>query len=171
MSKLNQRFELTANVLIIVVAILFAMVLVQKYLLASPSPPAQSVRVLPKVGTGIDLANVKWDEQPKTLIFALQTTCGYCNASAPFYKRLEETVRGKNVRLIAVFPTPVAESSAHMTTLGLSGFDVMQESLEKLQTSGTPTLLLTNEKGEITKFWVGKLSPDKEAEVIQELTS
>jgi hypothetical protein len=35
----------------------------------------------------------------------------------------------------------------------------------------TPTLILTNEKGEITHFWVGMLPAEKENEVISRLNS
>jgi hypothetical protein len=36
---------------------------------------------------------------------------------------------------------------------------------------GTPTLLLVNNTGKIADFWVGKLSPDKEAEGLRRLRS
>jgi len=34
---------------------------------------------------------------------------------------------------------------------------------------GTPTLLLVNEKGEISNSWVGKIPKEKEKEVISQL--
>lgn len=119
----------------------------------------------------MNVPDVNWSQQPKTLILALQKGCHFCNDSAPFYKRVIETVRNKNVKLIAVFPTEVDEGIAHLKELGLNGMEVKQSSLGSLQVSGTPTLILTNEKGEITNYWVGKLTPDKETEVINKLNS
>ncbi len=172
MSKLYQKVELTANILIIVVALLLGAVLVQKYLLTSPQATAnQPPRLEPKVGAKMEVAEVKWSQQPKTLVLALQTSCHFCNDSAPFYKRLVQAVQNKPVKLVAVFPSNVEESAAHLKELGLTNMEVKQSSLDSLQVSGTPTLILTNEKGEITDYWIGKLTPDKETEVINKLNS
>jgi hypothetical protein len=43
--------------------------------------------------------------------------------------------------------------------------------LDSIRVGGTPTLILTNDKGEVTDFWVGKLAPDKEVELINKLNS
>ncbi|MDQ3750112.1 MAG: hypothetical protein M3367_14050 [Acidobacteriota bacterium] len=58
-----------------------------------------------------------------------------------------------------------------MNKLKLNDLDVKQASLDSLQVDGTPTLLLVNDKGEITNSWIGKLPPNKEAEVINKLLS
>lgn len=171
MGKFSQKIELTANILIIVVAVIFGVVLVQKYFFASAPTNNQPDRIQPTIGTKVNLADEDWSKQPKTLIMALQTTCHFCNESAPFYKRLIQEMKGKNVKLVAVFPTKIEESAAHLNELGLSGMEVKQSSLGNLQTSGTPTLILTNDKGEVTNFWVGKLPTDKEDEVLKQLNS
>jgi thioredoxin-related protein len=172
MSKTHQKIELVANILIIVVALLLGGVLVQKYFFASSSQmAANQPRVEPKVGAKMEMRNVNFTEQPKTLVLALQTGCRFCNDSAPFYKRVIESVKDKNVKLVAVFPTAVEESAAHLSKIGLSNMEVKQSPLKGLDVSGTPTLILTNEKGEITDYWVGKLPPDKEAEVLNKLNS
>ncbi len=166
MRTLQQKLEVTANILIIVVTVLLGTVLIQKYLLRKPT---ESVRVQPVTGSKINLSDVNWANQRKTLILALQTQCHFCNESAPFYKRLVQAIQGKNVKLLAVFPTGIEESTAHLKDLGLTGFEVKRSTLESLQASGTPTLILTDDKGEVTNFWVGKLPPEKEEEVINKL--
>jgi thioredoxin-related protein len=172
MNKTHQKIELVANILIIVVALLLGGVIVQKYFFAPPSAVSnQPPRLEPKIGLAMNVPDVNWSQQPKTLILALQSGCRFCNESAPFYKRVIESVKDKNVKLVAVFPTAVEESAAHLQKLGLSNMEVKQSSLGSLQVSGTPTLILTNEKGEVTNYWVGKLSPDKETEVINKLNS
>lgn len=101
----------------------------------------------------------------------LQTSCHFCNESAPFYKRLIEDVKGKDIKLVAVIPTDIEKSRSHLDKLGLTNLDVKQASLNSIQVNGTPTLILIDQKGEIINSWVGKLPPNKEAEVISKLTS
>ncbi len=171
MRKLNQKAELAANILIVVVAALLIGVIVQKYFFSKSATINQQARVQPAIGSHVKLLDESRANQSKTLILALQTGCHFCNESAPFYKRLIETIKDKNIKLVAVFPTSVEESKAHLNELGLTNLEVKSSPLENIQVSGTPTLILTNEKGEIMNFWLGKLTPDKEAEVINKLNS
>lgn len=168
MSKLSSKVELTANILIIVVAVLLVGVIVQKYFFSSPANPA---RVQPTVGAKVNLPDTDLSAQSKTLLLVLQKGCRFCAESAPFYKRLQENTRDKNVRLIAVLPGKPEESTAYLSELGIGNMEVKQSPLNALQTSGTPTLILTNAKGEVTNFWVGQLPADKEEEVIKQLNS
>ncbi len=170
MNKLNQKIELVANVLIIIVAVLLIGVVVKKYVY-SPAAPAQAARVEPNVGAKVDLPDVDWSKQPKTLILALQKGCHFCSESAPFYKRLNESLRDKNVQMVAVLPGAREESAAYLGEMGMTNIEVRQLPLNALRVSGTPTLILTNDKGEVVQFWVGKLPPEKEAEVLEQLTS
>ena len=117
------------------------------------------------------MPDINWLDQPKTLIVALQASCRFCNESAPFYKRLIENTKNKNIKLVAVLPTDLEESKAHLNKFGLSELEVRQASLDSIQVEGTPTLLLVNSKGEVTDYWVGKLPPHKETEVLNKLTS
>lgn len=167
MSKINQKIELTANVLIIVVAILLVGVIAQKYLLA----PKQPERVQPTVGTKINLPDTDLSAQPKNLILVLQKGCHFCSESAPFYKRLQESTKNKNVKLVAALPGNTEESAEYLKQIGITNLEIRQSPMSNLQTGGTPTLILTNEKGEITHFWVGKLPAEKEDEVINQLNS
>lgn len=172
MKTVSQKIELAANVLIIVVALLLGGVLVKKFILNDSAKNNQPpVRVQPAVGSKLEVSDVDWSQQKKTLVLALQTTCHFCNESAPFYKRLAQAAENKNVKIVAVFPTGNEENAAHMKELGLESIPVRQQTLNSLQVSGTPTLILTNEKGEITEYWVGKLPPEKETEVLNKLTS
>lgn len=120
MNKLTQKADLTANILIIAVALLLGAVIIQKYFLSSYSQPE---RVQPKIGAQMNLPDVSWAGQPKTLILALQTNCHFCNESAPFYKRLVESVKNKNVKLVAVFPNNPEEGKAHLNELGLTNLE------------------------------------------------
>jgi thiol-disulfide isomerase/thioredoxin len=171
MSKINQKIELAANVLIVVVALLIIGVIVQRYFFSSPTAANQMPRQQPTVGRKVNLEKVDFSANPKTVVLALQTTCGYCNESAPFYKRMLAEASGKNIKFIAVFPTPVEDSIKHLEKLGINGFEVKQAPISALEASGTPTIIITNDKGEVTNYWVGKLPADKETEVINQLGS
>lgn len=170
MNKLSQRLELVANILIIVVAVAIGSVLIQKYFFQS-TVVNQKARVQPEIGSKLNLSDVDFSNQPKTLVLALQAGCRFCNESAPFYKRIIENTQNKNIKLVAVFSTGMEESTAYLNELGLTNLEVKRSPLDNIQVNGTPTLILTNEKGEITDYWVGKLPPDKETEVINRLNS
>lgn len=170
MSKLSQRVELTANVLIIIVALLLVGFIVQRYFFAKPDN-GQQARVTPTIGKPVNLSDENWSAQPKTVVLALQTTCHFCNESAPFYKRLIESAKAKNIKIVAVFPQTIEESTAHLKQLGLNGMEVRQASISVLDTSGTPTLIIANQKGEVANYWLGRLTPEKETEVINTLNS
>lgn len=105
------------------------------------------------------------------MVLALNTGCRFCNESAPFYKRLIESVKDKNIKVIAVLTNNVEESKLHLEKLGLTDLEIRQSSLGDFQVEGTPTLILFNKKGEITESWVGKLPPAEEEVVIKKLTS
>ena len=169
MSKLYRKVELTANIFVIVVALLVGGVIVNKYFLDKPTDSDEPARLQPTIGSKINLAGVNWANQSKTLILALKKGCRFCTESAPFYERLINHAQNKNIKLVAVLPGDKEESAAYLNELGLTNLEVKQSTLINLQVAGTPTLILTNEKGEITNFWVGKLPPDKEVEVISHL--
>jgi hypothetical protein len=170
MSKLSQKVELTANVLIIVVAVLLVGVMVQKYFFNGNSSTNPPTRLQPTVGAKVNLPEVDLSAQPKTLILVLRKDCRFCTESAPFYQRLQqESTQNKHIKLIAVLPGNIEESSAYLNGLGINNIEVKQSPLSNLQTSGTPTLILTGDKGEVTNFWIGKLPADKEDEVIKQL--
>jgi hypothetical protein len=167
MSNFKQKIELTANILIIVVAVMLGGVIVQRYFFAPKKPEP----IQPTIGAKINLPEVDFAAQSKNLILVLQKGCHFCTESAPFYKRLLESTQNKNVKLIAVLPGSPEESAAYLNQLGIDNLEIKQSPMDSLQTSGTPTLILTDEKGEITNFWVGKLPAEKENEVISRLNS
>ena len=170
MSKFSQKAELAANLLIIIAAVLLIGVIIQKYFF-STTTVNQKARLQPIIGSKLNVSDVNYSTQAKTLVLALQTSCHFCNESAPFYKRIIENTQNKNIKLVAVLPTSVEESKAHLNELGLKNMEVRRSPLDTIQVGGTPTLILINEKGEITDYWVGKLPPEKEAEVIEKLSS
>jgi len=169
MSKVKQKIELTANVLIIVVAVLLIGILAQKYFFSSSSniPPPKT----PAIGNKISLADVDWSKSNQNVLLVLRKGCRYCSESAEFYKNLIQQTQGKNVNIIAVLPQNKVEAEEYLKSLGIAGIEIRQSQLDALEVGGTPTIIIVNDNGEIANFWLGKLLPEKEVEVVNQLTS
>lgn len=117
----------------------------------------------------INLTSGDESAKSKTLVLVLQTGCRFCTESAPFYKRLSEEVKSKNTKLIAIFPWENNSGKTYLEKLGLSVFEIKQASSINFEVTGTPTLIIFDDKGELLSSWVGKLPPEKETEVINNL--
>ncbi len=165
MNKPYAKLEMAANIAIIVVAIMIGFVVVRNYLYK----PASMKPSAPAAGTKLSLPDVYWANSNKTLVIALQEGCGYCSESAPFYQRLVTEASSRNVPLIAVLPQPVEVGKKYLSDLKVSINEVRESPLKSLGVQATPTLLLVNNKGEVTEAWLGKLSPEKESEVLEKL--
>ncbi len=165
MSTLYKRIELLANVAIIVVAIMLGVVLVQRFFFAKTAQPPPEIAV----GTKISLPEVEWAKNGKTVLVVLQKGCHFCAESAPFYQRLAQTAAARNVKLIAVLPQPPAEGQEYLNALSVPITDIRQAPLNMINVSGTPTLILVDDKGAAAATWVGKLPPEKESEVLERL--
>ncbi len=169
MKTLNQKIELAANVAIIAVALLLGAALVNRYFW-----PARQATVEPHILTGakVSLRNVDWAKNGQTLLLVLQKGCHFCSESAPFYQRLvQATASRNNLHLIAVLPQDISASQKYLRELNVAIAEVRQATPGSLGTSGTPTLILVDKAGAVTDSWVGRLPPEKEAEVLGRLTS
>jgi hypothetical protein len=122
------------------------------------------------VGKSISLPDTDWKRGDQTLVLVLSTGCHFCTESASFYKELvQKRAKQGNTRLVAVLPQPVDASRKYLSDLGIAVDDVRQLPPNSLGVRGTPTLLLVNKDGVVTDSWRGKLSPDKELEVMTRL--
>jgi hypothetical protein len=178
LTGLSKKIELIANLAVIVVACLLAIVLVKNYLFTRGrvNEPAntrqsenQSVRTENQLGKGIHLSSldVDWKQSNQTLVLAISSTCHFCTDSAVFYQALVQSK--KNARVVAVLPQPVEEGRAYLEKLGVSVDEIRQLPLDEIGVRGTPTLLLVDTSGVVKDFWVGKLSPEKETDVLSRL--
>lgn len=168
MDKTYPKVELTANLLIIAVAILLIGFIAQRYFVAAPSkPPTKS----PAAGRKLSVPDVDFSTNDKNLFVVLQKGCRFCSESAEFYKKLIAETKGKNVKIVAILPQPKQEAEEYLNGLGIQGIEVRQSQLDSLDVGGTPTLIITNKLGEVSHFWIGKLPPEKEKEVFDKLNS
>lgn len=165
-STLPKKVEFIANIAIVVVAVLFVGVLAYKFFLAPADDhgPKEIAK-----GTKMTVPETDFQANDKTLLVVLQKGCKYCTESMPFYKTLLNQAPGKGVKIVAVLPGSRDESKAYLNENGIDLPEVRQASLKSVNVGGTPTLILVNDKGEVSNSWVGKLPPEKEKEVIDQL--
>lgn len=166
MNTLYKRVELFANIAIILVAIALVGVLAKRFIFTNPpSDTPQS-----NVGAKLSLPGVDWSQNNKNVVLVLSDSCKYCTESAPFYQHLvQERAQRQSFRLTATFPQPVSDGRKYLNGLGVAIDDVVQLSPKAIRIRGTPTILLVNNAGVVTEEWLGKLPPEKEAEVLSRL--
>jgi thioredoxin-related protein len=165
-SKFSQKIELSANIAIITVAILLGYFLIQKF--AFKPNPKQPPTEIAK-GTKISLADVDWQANQKTMLLVLQKGCHFCTESMPFYKTLVEKSKEKGIKLVAVLPNSREESLQYLKENGVEIQEIKQARIDSINVHGTPTLITTDEKGEVVNYWMGKLTSQKEGEVLENL--
>src|SRR5262249_17225274 len=106
----------------------------------------------------------------RTLVMALSTQCHFCKESAPFYQQVaQQRSNHGNFRLIAVLPQSVPESQKYLNELGVTVDIIKQLELDSLGVNGTPTLILADSQGIVADSWRGRLSSEKEADVLSRL--
>jgi thiol-disulfide isomerase/thioredoxin len=170
MKNVQSKLEIGANIAIIVVAVLIVGLLIRLFFLPGGQQSTKTeYPPTPVTGTKVNLPGVDWEHQSQTVLMVLQKGCHYCSESAPFYQKLVKSAAGKDVKFLAVIPQTKEVSENYLSELGISGVETKQATLNSLQVRGTPTLIVVNEKGEITKVWIGRLPPEKEQEVFEHL--
>lgn len=167
LKNFSRKLEISANILIIAVALLFGYVLIHKVFFNNSQAKTPSFALT--AGAKITLQDVDFQANGKTLVLALQKGCTYCSASMPFYKTLVEKAPEKGVTLVAVLPDSHEDAVGYLTEHGVILPEIRQAELDSVNVRGTPTLILIDQNGEVLHSWVGKLSPEREAEVISQL--
>ncbi|MGI8641505.1 MAG: peroxiredoxin family protein [Pyrinomonadaceae bacterium] len=190
MRKTYRTSQFLSNIATVVIAILLCVITVKLFFPTSPTVniagmpgpnnvpgnSTSSVTTAPPqitpIGKAMPLENIDWKNNKKTLVLYIATTCRFCNESSPFYKRLvEKYADDKNVKLVAVLPQTVNEAKEHLKSLGVNINDVYNAQLRSIGVTATPTLLLVNDSGVVSEMWRGKLTTDKETEVLNKLSS
>jgi len=160
-----QRIEVTANIFIIVAAVVFVVSVSWFFLRHNSSFRSRHSSI--QKGTKMTLPGVDWAASPQTLLLVLSTECKYCTASAPFYRRLvNQAAETRNTRLIAIFPQAHNESREYLAKQEVE-IDALQQAAPTLVgVKGTPTLILVDSKGVVIQSWDGMVPPNAEIEVL-----
>ena len=117
------------------------------------------------VGQRIDAVGRLDFAESQTLIMALQSDCGFCQKSMPFYRRLLER-DANEVQIVVAAPPRDSRIGDYLASENVNPDSVVFVQPGTLPVQGTPTLLLVDNEGLVTHAWIGLLNADREAEVI-----
>ena len=170
-SFVSRLIDPALNLAIILFSLLVVVAFVRSGYLRTPAATNQHTPVSNQVGKKISLQGIDWSKSEQTLLMFLNTQCGYCKQSEPFYRRLTNGgIDHQKVRLIAVFPQRLETSKEYLDCVGIAVDDIRQPVSSDLKVKGTPTLVLVNADGIATNEWVGFLSHLEEVDIMSRLS-
>ncbi|MEO7659663.1 MAG: hypothetical protein ABIV48_08610 [Pyrinomonadaceae bacterium] len=70
------------------------------------------------------------------------------------------------IKFVAVFPPGTEDAHGYLGKFGITGLDVKYSELSAVDVDGTPTIIVTDQNGKVTKWWMGQLSIEREKEVM-----
>ena len=108
----------------------------------------------------------------QTVLIVMSTTCQFCEASMPFYARLQQLADRSNHAIAVVFASLEANelTTSYLFDRGIKG-QTVSYGPGQLLVNGTPTLLLVNAAGVVTDGWLGQLSRRQETQLLRLLQS
>ncbi len=163
---MEKKIGLAANVAIILVAIAIVCTLVQRRSQFKNVGPDPRVDPVTLIGHQFPIQS-NWTGEHKNVVLALQVGCHFCEASAPFYKKLASYAASRHVGILAVLPQTVSVDQAYIKDLGIEGAQVKSSALTTIAVGGTPTLFVLNDKGVVEQVWQGQLQEGDESKVLQ----
>ncbi len=164
--SINKKIETSANVVIIVLAIILTVILAQKFFF---KPSTENVELI-KAGEKISLTDLDSSQSEKSILIALNPDCPFCTASAPFYRSIKESIaQNGEVRLIGLFSSEVTNEKDYVEKLDVNFDAVRKVSFDTLKIPSTPTIVVVNKDGTVLSVWRGKLSSEKEREFLSQL--
>jgi thioredoxin-related protein len=162
----RKQIEVAANVGIIIVALAIGVTLIRNSR-GDQSQPHQTI----KIGSKLAVKDTNWGANGRSIVLALSTTCHFCAESSGFYQKVVRLAQQQHLHTIAVFPQSIPEVQAYLNKQGIAVDETKQAELSSLDINGTPTLLLVDENGIVCNVWIGKLSAEKEKDMLAKLTS
>jgi rhodanese-related sulfurtransferase len=165
----RHSIERVVNILLIVVALIFTVSIARRFLHRDAGAANQALIL--KAGMKLELANMDWSKNGRTLVLGLSTTCHFCTESAPFYQKIvRQLARHQGAtRIVAVLPQPVAAGQKYLQDLGVSVDEVREANMVSMGLGPTPTLAVVDDAGVVTAAWVGKLGISQQYEVLKQL--
>jgi hypothetical protein len=135
---------------------------------ARPEPYRKGDRILA-------VGEKQFSSAHRTVLVAIRNGCRYCAASMPFYRKLERSVAARKdgrVKMIFLAPGDQAKNSEYLEANALSPDRLMslsREQAKNLKITGTPTVIVADEKGVVKDVWIGQLNDASEAQVMETL--
>ena len=161
---MKERLEVAANIVVIIVACIIG-----GYFLKERFAPPKTLASSLKAGDHLaGLAAYDWKTHDRTLVLALRKGCHFCEDSMPFYRKLANLEESHRIdtHLIAVFPDDASTVRQLVQKEQLSVQSLPAVALDQIKVQGTPTLILVDQQGRVSKVWEGELAVPGEEEVI-----
>ena len=160
-SRPRRLLDIAVNVAIIIsAACLLALVIAR---VRTPHPTTQAQPSL-SLGQHLSVNGVQ-PSSNGSLVFVLQIDCRFCQQSMPFYRSLAPNAATRGRKIVYVMPSTVAASQTYLAQQGLPSGEVVQASLDQAQVSGTPTLILLDNKNDVQNVWAGELDQNGQQQV------
>jgi len=166
MKHAGKRLEIISNIVFIAVALLLGVLAIRNQ--SRPDPSDEAAKFL--LGKTVQIPSLDFHASPVTVLLILSSQCGYCRESLPFYRVMSEKRKGKNIRVIAVFPGELEEGKHFLSDQGVVVDQIVQASFQDLSVPATPTVAVTDDHGTILRAWVGLLPDDKQKSVLRKLS-
>ena len=152
-NNLRSNIELGAQILIALAVVIAAGVLVKRSIFPRQPSPENRPRI--NAGENLNVPNVDWAQNKKSLVFFLKKDCSFCTSSAPFYRQLLAEASKRSVKSLAILPDSDQEAREYITYLKLPIDTVQTGSLEPYKITGTPTVLFVDRQGIVRNVWFG----------------
>ena len=162
--NVRANIELGINIVVAIAIVIVAAAVVKRYVF-SPSP-VSSPRITK--GERLDVPNVDWEQNEKTLVFFLIKDCPYCQSIAPLYRQLIADASERNVKVLAILPNSMKEAREYVQLLELPIANVQTGSLASYKIPGAPSVLFVDKEGIVKSAWLGAM-PDREQEMRDDL--
>lgn len=105
-------------------------------------------------------------------MLALKEDCVYCRQSLPLYRRLSQMARQPEAlfSLVVIGGEPAKRLTEYLRSEGIEAAAVLQVPLQK-HITGTPTIVLCDQKGVVQQVWTGLLAKEMELAVAHAVTA
>jgi hypothetical protein len=113
-----------------------------------------------------DTDDLKLRKAGRTLLLATASTCHFCTASMPFYRRLLPVAAKAGVRVVAVTTEEPAVNQMYLASHNVEIASAVSSITNHIKISSTPILILLESNGTVVSSWLGKLNSDQEDEVL-----
>ena len=173
MTTARQYLETATNIAVIMAALVVSGIFLLNYFRPTDS---NAPRLREGFQTGQQLQSlpgITYSDAPKTLVIALNTTCGFCTESVPFYNKLAEAHRVSKspLRIVTVFPNSEDDVKRYVQEHQLALVSKASVNFQPLHIVGTPTMLLLDQDGKVIDFWLGRPSESAQAQVMKYILS
>ncbi|HEY6351598.1 MAG TPA: hypothetical protein VI636_19525 [Candidatus Angelobacter sp.] len=150
-------------------ALACALIILHVGLQRYPRIPDQPTSVYQPGSIIEDKADLGLGKARRTLLMLTASTCHFCTASMPFYRKMVPAAKQADVRVVGVTTEDLSANQAYLAFNGIEIDAVASAAQNNISVHGTPTLLLLRNDGRVIASWQGKLSARQEEDVLSAL--